>query len=153
MEPTVTTTSIESAAEWLVTGQPNLVSIHQQWADYGMAALLTGRGWDMVELSGFGADSGRALADLDVAGPVVHAPDVEALYVLVPPGTAAWWVPLPGIRVFGKGHQARCLLLPALSRTSPPGTYWITPPDGSGHLTDPMLLRQALADSDAGGIR
>jgi hypothetical protein len=147
MEPTMT------AADWLANAQPDPRNIRQQWAACGQALFITGRNWDMIELPGFGADSARAAADLGVTGPVAHVLGAETLWVLVPPGTAAWWLPVPGFTVSGSGRHVRGLLLPGPDRVASPGTYWITPPDGSGRLTDPMILRRTLADSDAAVIR
>lgn len=141
-----------AAADWLADAQPDPDGIRQQWADRGWASLLTGRNWDVVELP---ADrfSTSTLAGLGVTGPVVHVPGVEVLYVLVPPGTARWWVALAGVRVFGEGHQVRALNLPDPGCDLPDGARWITPPDGTGYLTDPELLYRTLVDSAAEVIR
>ncbi|TKA11834.1 hypothetical protein [Actinacidiphila oryziradicis] len=140
-----TTSTSNAAADWLAQAQPDPGSIRQQWAACGQSLILPGRNWDAVELPGFGADSARAAADLGITGPVAHLPGAETLWVFVPPGTAAWWLPVPGITASGSGWHVRSLLLPVPDRVVSPGTYWITPPDGTGHLTDPMHLHRALA--------
>jgi hypothetical protein len=150
----MTATSTErSAAAWLADAQPDPGSIRQQWAACGQALFITGRNWDAVELPGFGVDSARALADLGVTGPVAHVLGAETLWVLVPPGTAAWWLPVPGITVYGSRWRVRSMLLPTPDRVTSPGTYWITPPDGTGRLTNPMPLRRVLAVPGAEAAR
>ncbi|AXG82494.1 hypothetical protein [Streptomyces paludis] len=75
-------------------------------------------------------------------GPVLHDGPCDTLGFLVPPGTAAAW-DVPGsacTRTDGRG-----LRIPA----EPPvtGSDWLLPPDTTGPVTDPAVLREALGEA------
>ncbi|MFI6700976.1 hypothetical protein ACIBJC_18735 [Streptomyces sp. NPDC050509] len=75
-------------------------------------------------------------------GPVLHDGSCDTLGFLVPPGTAAGW-DLPGsacTQTFGRG-----LRIPS----EPPvtGSGWLLPPDVTGPVTDPVVLRAALGEA------
>ncbi|MFF1416886.1 hypothetical protein [Streptomyces sp. NPDC058280] len=77
-----------------------------------------------------------------VVGPVLHDGPCDTLGFLVPPGTAAAW-DMPGsacTRTNGRG-----LRIPA----EPPvtGSGWLLPPDATGPVTDPEVLREALGEA------
>ncbi|MEU3185814.1 hypothetical protein ABZ707_16655 [Streptomyces sp. NPDC006923] len=77
-----------------------------------------------------------------VVGPVLHDGSCDTLGFLVPPGTAEEW-DMPGsacTRTNGRG-----LRLPA----GPPGSgpAWLLPPDDTGPVTDPAVLREALGEA------
>ena len=130
------------------------------WLEGSRALLPAGIRWDAVKvpasimfrLAG-GDDPERVraiLAERGATGPVIVDPR-HSYYLLVPPGTAAAW----------STHGAACLGLacylsvPAPSRTSPPETHWLTPPDGTGRdLCNPHavagLLRAALGPRGKG---
>ncbi|OAL14907.1 hypothetical protein A4V12_12415 [Streptomyces noursei] len=83
-----------------------------------------------------------------VVGPVLHDGSCDTLGFLVPPGTAAGW-DMPGsacTRTSGRG-----LRIPPLpgDRPEPPvsGTGWLLPPDDTGPVTDPVVLREALGEA------
>ncbi|MEU0667964.1 hypothetical protein ABZ508_12565 [Streptomyces lavendulocolor] len=83
-----------------------------------------------------------------VVGPVLHDGSCDTLGFLVPPGTAAGW-DMPGsacTRTSGRG-----LRIPPLpgDRPEPPvsGTGWLLPPDATGPVTDPVVLREALGEA------
>ncbi|MGX1133499.1 hypothetical protein RKD49_005689 [Streptomyces glaucescens] len=63
----------------------------------------------------------------------------------MPPGTAARWVGT-GIRTAGAGTW---IVVPYPGRTTG-GVRWLVPPDGSGTLTDPVLLELAMHEAAAG---
>lgn len=77
-------------------------------------------------------------------GPVVDDPSRPFRYWLVPPGTAARW----------DGDFGRCVdrgrvVMPPLSRSAPPGPFWVRPWDRN-RLVGPSQLRRALATASAG---
>ncbi|MFJ7202903.1 hypothetical protein ACIQWR_05105 [Streptomyces sp. NPDC098789] len=85
----------------------------------------------------------RAAARDSGVGPVLHDDSGDTLGFLVPPGTAdAWDMPGSactqtngrGIRLFGDSPTAG-------------GTGWLLPPDSTGPVTDPEVLRAALGEA------
>ncbi|MFF0226557.1 hypothetical protein [Streptomyces sp. NPDC004629] len=122
--------------------------------------MTAGIVWDAVRVpyTSLGADLDRhadpaqlrrRLAELRVTGPVFCGPYWPSLYVLVPPGTDREWprdLVAAGVECLGGTRSyVRYVGVPRLDLISPPGPYWVTLPDGTGHLTDPQLLHQALA--------
>ncbi|MGW6743978.1 hypothetical protein ACWGDX_25175 [Streptomyces sp. NPDC055025] len=75
-------------------------------------------------------------------GPVLHDAPCDTLGFLVPPGTAAGW-DMPGSAC--TQTHGRDLSLPA----EPPvtGSNWLLPPDATGSVTDPEVLREALGQA------
>jgi hypothetical protein len=75
-------------------------------------------------------------------GPVLHDGACDTLGFLVPPGTAAAW-DMPGSAC--TQTNGRGLRIPA----EPPvtGAGWLLPPDASGPVTDPVVLRRALGEA------
>ncbi|MEV7088595.1 hypothetical protein AB0O07_22365 [Streptomyces sp. NPDC093085] len=76
-------------------------------------------------------------------GPVLHDGSCDTLGFLVPPGTAAGW-DLPG--------SACTQTLGARSRRAPAdppvtGSGWLLPPEATGPVTDPEVLRAALGEA------
>ena len=62
----------------------------------------------------------------------------------VPPGTAARWLGT-GVRAAGPGTW---IVVPYPGRPTG-GVRWLVPPDGTGHLTDPVHLELALHEAAA----
>ncbi|TXL88929.1 hypothetical protein EW053_16615 [Streptomyces sp. IB2014 016-6] len=85
----------------------------------------------------------RGSGEAPAVGPVVLDGTCDNLAFLVPPGTAAGW-DMPGsacTETAGRG-----LRVPA----EPPltGGAWLLPPDaGTGEVTDPAVLREALGEA------
>jgi hypothetical protein len=60
----------------------------------------------------------------------------------VPPGTAARWI-ATGVRTAGAGTW---IVVPYPGRATG-GVRWLVPPDGTRHLTDPVLLELAMHEA------
>jgi hypothetical protein len=130
-----------------------------EWRMQGVALLQAGRVWDAVRVAyELLADAGHAgdpvmlrhlLHTLQIGGPVFCDPFRDCVYVLVPPGTDASW---PGALtkagadcLGGTPPYIRHVGVPRLDRVSPPGTYWVIPPERATHpLTDPTHLQRVL---------
>ncbi|MFD9686770.1 ATP-binding protein [Kitasatospora sp. NPDC059088] len=87
-------------------------------------------------LSTHGLTPGPVLAHYPPTGP-------ETAYFLIPPGSR--WPDIEGTHIVAEG---RTLLCPRPGSTSNE-RKWLVPPDGSGHLTDPAHLADALTTAIA----
>jgi hypothetical protein len=127
-----------AARDWLASADPTPDHAFRWWTATEIALLPVGTEWDAVQV-----DVGRAQRAVEAAGldgPVIHDPAGAVYYFLVPKGTSSNWQ-LDGSDCLG---DACWLAIPAPARVAPPGLHWLNPPDGSGVLTDPEILRAAL---------
>lgn len=137
-----------SAVEWLASAAPDPGACRWEWerGPLGVMLLPAGRVWDVLFLPG-----GLGHATLGVLtrltgrpGPVLTDAHGARTAFLVPPGTAVHWV-ATGVRAAGHGtwlavpHPGRAVV----------GLRWLVAPDGSGTLTDPALLEQAMHQAAA----
>ncbi|CAM5743776.1 hypothetical protein [Streptomyces hirsutus] len=143
-------TGTKPAVEWLSSVAPDPEACRWEWErnPHGVALLPAGKAWDVLILPG---ELGYPTLDvltrvLDRPGPVLVDFGDARMGFLVPPGTAARWVGT-GIRTAGDGTW---IVVPYPGRASAGGTRWLFPPDGSGTLTDPVLLELAMHEAAAG---
>lgn len=144
-------TPVRCAWDWLARAHPEPGHARALLRTYGRAALQTGVLWDVVQVrEGTGL---RVLAEGAVSGPAFRDVRRGAVKFLVPVdgewrvrGTACLadsamvCVPAPDI-----GAPAPSPERPRVEE--PPPLYWLTPPDGSGRLTDRAALRTGLASA------
>ncbi|WP_019548148.1 hypothetical protein [Streptomyces sulphureus] len=117
------------------------------WSSGTLATIQVPDAWSIVEARL--PDSMEALPLLSRArrlGPVLAYPERELAWWLVPP-TAAEHLGdhAPRIVVHDAGWQMKC---PALGDYLH-GCGWLEKPDGSGTLTDPVMLGAALSHAQA----
>ncbi|MEF9906674.1 hypothetical protein [Streptomyces sp. P9-A2] len=143
-------TGTKPAVEWLSSVAPDPEACRWEWEHnpHGVALLPAGKAWDVLILPG---ELGYPTLDvltrvLDRPGPVLVDFGDARMGFLVPPGTAARWIGT-GIRTAGDGTW---IVVPYPGRSSAGGTRWLFPPDGSGTLTDPVLLELAMHEAVAG---
>ncbi|KMO98160.1 bifunctional DNA primase/polymerase [Streptomyces roseus] len=141
-------TDIKSAVEWLVSVAPDPDACRWEWErnPLGVALLPAGRRWDVLILPG---ELGQTALDvltllLDRPGPVLADFGDTRLGFFVPPGTASRWLGT-GVRGAGRGTW---IVVPYPGRTTG-GVHWLVAPDGSGTLTDPVLLELAMHEAAA----
>ncbi|WP_030161512.1 hypothetical protein [Streptomyces sp. NRRL S-244] len=139
---------IKTAVEWLVSVAPDPDACRWEWErnPHGVALLPAGRQWDVLILPG---GLGQAALDvltllLDRPGPVLADFADARLGFFVPPGTASRWI---GTGVRGAGHGT-WIVVPYPGRATE-GVRWLVVPDGSGTLTDPVLLELAMHEAAA----
>ncbi|MFF4104826.1 hypothetical protein [Streptomyces sp. NPDC001903] len=139
---------IKTAVEWLVSVAPDPDACRWEWErnPLGVALLPAGRQWDVLILPG---ELGQAALDvlallLDRPGPVLADFADARLGFFVPPGTASRWI---GTGVRGAGHGT-WIVVPYPGRATG-GVRWLVAPDGSGTLTDPVLLELAMHEAAA----
>jgi hypothetical protein len=136
------------AVEWLVSVASDPVGCRWEWErnPLGVTLLPAGRMWDVLILSG---ELGYPTLDvltrlLDRPGPVLADFGDSRMGFFVPPGTATRWLGT-GVRAAGRGTW---IVVPYPGRPTG-GVRWLVPPDGSGHLTDPVVLELAMHEAAA----
>ncbi|MFG3550064.1 hypothetical protein [Streptomyces sp. NPDC047725] len=139
----------KSAVAWLASAAPDPESCRREWerSPHGVVLLPAGRSWDVLFLP---SRLGRPTLDvlcrvLDRPGPVLGGFGDAPAGFLVPPGTATRWLGT-GIRTAGLGTW---IVVPHPGRSSARSVRWLIPPDGSGTLTDPVLLELAMHEAAA----
>ncbi|MCC0095615.1 hypothetical protein [Streptomyces flavotricini] len=146
----------KTAVEWLVSVAPDPDACRWEWerSPLGVALLPAGRRWDVLILPG---ELGQGTLDvltrlLDRPGPVLadsgatrrSRTPTPRLGFFVPPGTASRWIGT-GVRGAGRGTW---IVVPYPGRATG-GVRWLVVPDGSGTLTDPVLLELAMHEAAA----
>ncbi|GGY81005.1 hypothetical protein [Streptomyces nitrosporeus] len=131
-----------TAETWLAEADPDGGHAARWLRAARLVVLPLGRRWCAVMAP---AHDGLAAA-AGVQGPTIHDPVGRSVFFLVPVATP--WADDLGTRLLGEGHW---LTVPSPSVLEPPGSYWISPPDGSGLLVDPVRLHAALAARHSGG--
>ncbi len=103
--------------------------------------MLSGPGWEAIKISRYYGL--QVLNRLRAPGAVVIDPAPPSVYLFVAPGsTATWPVPPPG-QVLVLAAEVR---LPPSKRRTPPGMYWLLPPQKrSRGLTNAEGLLETLA--------
>jgi hypothetical protein len=141
-------TGAKTAVEWLASVAPDPEASRREWErnPLGVALLPAGKAWDVLILPG---ELGYPTLDiltriLDRPGPVLVDFGDARMGFFVPPGTAASWLGT-GIRTAGAGTW---IVVPYPGRSTG-GVRWLVPPDGSGTLTDPVLLELAMHEAAA----
>ncbi|MFJ8046075.1 hypothetical protein ACIRBX_36745 [Kitasatospora sp. NPDC096147] len=133
--------------DWLVSAADDPVACRAEWEAGGRGVMLlpAGRRWDVLLVPGpLGRAGYRVLSEASAHGPVFADFGDARVGFLVPVGTAARWI-ATGVR--GAGHGTRVALPHPAGGGR--GLRWLTPPDGSGRLTDPVLLELALHEAAA----
>ncbi|SCD58864.1 hypothetical protein GA0115240_11565 [Streptomyces sp. DvalAA-14] len=137
-----------SAIEWLVSAAADPEGCRFEWErnPLGVALLPAGRLWDILILSGeLGYPTLDVLTRLTGRpGPVLADFGDSRLGFFVPPGTAGRWLGT-GVRAIGRGTW---IVVPYPGRPTG-GVRWLIPPDGTGHLTDPVVLELAMHEAAA----
>ncbi|MEW2301946.1 hypothetical protein AB0958_18565 [Streptomyces sp. NPDC006655] len=159
-----------AAHDWLMRSAAHQQRAGVEWTYQGVTVLTAGVTWDAVKVPyavlvpGSHRDTTaavlrRRLEDLEMAGPVFCDPYRPYFYALVPPGTDQRWpqdLTAAGVDCLGGTRPfVHHVAVPSLSRTAPPGLFWLTLPDpigehphvDAGHLC--TVLRDRLAPARA----
>ncbi|WP_329174153.1 MULTISPECIES: hypothetical protein [unclassified Streptomyces] len=138
----------KSAVEWLVSVAQDPEGARWEWErnPLGVVLLPAGRMWDVLIL---GSELGYPTLDVLTRlvgrpGPVLADFGDARIGFFVPPGTAARWLGT-GVRAVGRGTW---IVVPYPGRPTG-GVRWLVPPDGTGHLTDPVVLELAMHEAAA----
>ncbi|MGW1147161.1 hypothetical protein ACWD6I_19365 [Streptomyces sp. NPDC002454] len=137
-----------AAAEWLLAAAPQPDATRWEWErnPFGVVLLPAGRVWDVLILPG---ELGHPTLDvllrlIDRPGPVLTDFGDGRIGFFVPPGTVGRWLGT-GVRGAGRGTW---IVVPYPGRVTG-RVRWLVPPDGTGTLTDPILLELALHEAAA----
>lgn len=138
----------EGAVDWLVSVAEDACGCRAEWEGnpLGVTLLPAGLLWDVLILGG---DLGYPTLDVltglvERPGPVLADFGDTRMGFFVPPGTAARWLGT-GVRAVGRGTW---IVVPYPGRPTG-GVRWLVPPDGTGHLTDPVVLELAMHEAAA----
>ncbi|MBD0711358.1 MULTISPECIES: hypothetical protein [unclassified Streptomyces] len=134
------------AAEWLASVAPDPDACRWEWerSPHRVALLPAGRRWDVLILPGeLGGPTLDVLTRLvGRPGPVLADFGDARIGFFVPPGTATGWLGT-GVRGAGTGTW---IAIPHPGRVGG-GVRWLVPPDGTGLLTDAVLLERAMHEA------
>ncbi|MFI6343924.1 hypothetical protein [Streptomyces sp. NPDC050560] len=139
-----------ATAVWLASAHPRPAEVYEAWSHpYGVAALPCNGPFTAVRLP---ENVVRGAVDCDdlstvharladaLHGPVVHDPQHQRYYALVPAGAVRGWR-VPGVECLGSEYYLGTPN-PAAIRPSGVNGYWAVPMDGPGHLCDPVAVEE-----------
>lgn len=126
--------------DWLASAHPTPENVHRAWSVGELALIPTGRLWLAAQ-----APLPRTVAAMqrippEQLGPVLAYPEAERAWWLIPPDTADQLDDVARLTVHPPEWPLYC---PALNRPVD-GRVWLERPDGSGRLTDPIVLGAAF---------
>ncbi|MFJ8047797.1 hypothetical protein [Streptomyces luteogriseus] len=131
---------------WLAGGSMHPALVREAWSLDALAPIRSGRAWLAAEAPLVASVQAHDRIPSERRGPVIADPTLDTAWWLVPLDAAAELADLRTVTVQPAGWPLHC----------PPvgwpvcGRFWLTRPDGSGHLTDPAVLAAAFGP---GGYR
>ncbi|MEU5426817.1 hypothetical protein AB0H73_14605 [Streptomyces olivoreticuli] len=128
-----------AAEQWLIEADDDPDHARLWLRQANILFLQVGRKWGAVQTS---ATAGQEAVNAGVQGPTVG--NEGKYYFLVSTDAVATWQPIQGATCLGNDHW---MTVPHPVITSPPGPYWVIPPDGSGQLVDLTALHAALVEA------
>ncbi|WP_406436575.1 hypothetical protein OHB14_62005 [Streptomyces sp. NBC_01613] len=132
----------EVIRHWLATAHPIPSRAYAEWTEQGVALLPLGRRFNAIRIPGdlvhaaTGSDQPERVAETvrdALDGPVIHdhLTTGPTYYALVPYSRGIPWLGANDTPLLGPDTY---LGIPALEHTTPPGTFWVTPPRHRGDL-------------------
>ncbi|MGW7412784.1 hypothetical protein [Streptomyces sp. NPDC054863] len=131
---------MSAAATWLTAAADDPSDVYAKWAAGEQVWLPTGRVWDVIAVTGSGPAILDALPE-DCRGPVIADLPAQRYFFFVPLGTARWWTDPRTVQLGWTSDVS----VPDPDQEPDRIERWIIPPDGSGNLTDPQALREAIS--------
>jgi hypothetical protein len=131
---------IEAGNTWLAncSAQPDLV--REAWEVEALAPIRAGVHWLAAEGPLISVLAALKCLPPGRLGPVLASPATEQAWWLVPLGAEEHLAGIRQLRIRPAGWPLHC---PPAGRQLC-GRFWLQRPDGSGRLTDPVLLGAAL---------
>ncbi|MGW3653460.1 hypothetical protein [Streptomyces sp. NPDC000878] len=142
-KPTLSTR--QAGQDWLLTCTTQPSDVCRRWADEELAPIRSGVHWRIAQAPLLQSVRAMRRIGWQRLGPVLADPEVDLGWWLLPPSVGD---ELDSIRIITV-HPADWVLdcPPVLHAVE--GRTWLERPDGSGQLTDPLLLAAALGHGDA----
>lgn len=126
--------------EWLADAHPTPDDALRSWSAGGLASIPTGRLWLAAEAPLLRTVVAMQRVPPKRLGPVLAYPEAECAWWLIPPDDAHQLDDVARFTVHPPGWPLYC---PPLNRPAG-GRVWLERPDGSGRLTDPIVLGAAF---------
>jgi hypothetical protein len=130
----------QAGQDWLLSCADDPASTQQAWDAEDLAPFLTGLYWRAAEAPLMQSMAAIRRIGSDRLGPVLADVTAERAWWLLPPGLGDELDDVRLLTVQPRGWTLRCP--PVLYSVR--GRVWVEGPDGSGRLTDPVLLGAAL---------
>lgn len=137
----------QAGQEWLLSCAPDRAPIEREWDLEEFGEIPSGPHWRVVEAPLVESVSAIRRIGPDRVGPVLGDVYRDTAWWLLPPDLGDELDDVRMLRVRPDGWLLPCP--PVLHSVQ--GRWWIERPDGSGRLTDPVLL--AAAFGPGGGFR
>lgn len=135
----------QAGQDWLLTCSVHPADTQRTWDAEELAAFPTGPHWRVVEAPLLRSVEAIARIGGDRIGPVLADIHRDAAWWLLPPDLTDELDDVHRLTVQPTGWVLKC---PPVHR-SVAGRWWIERPDGSGRLTDPVLLGAAFSPGGA----
>lgn len=137
----------QAGQEWLQSCAPDPDAVARSWTLEECAEIPSGPHWRVVQAPLVRSVEAIRRIGADRIGPILANVDRHVAYWLVPPDLGDDLDDVSAFTVHPSGWLLKC---PPVAR-SLEGLWWLECPDGSGRLTDPVLL--AAAFGPGGGFR
>lgn len=130
----------QAGEHWLANCAPHAKSVHRRWEAGKLAAVPSGRHWDVVEAPLVRSIEIMPQIRVGALGPVLACARSGRAWWLVPLEAAEQCDDIPDVTVLPSGTPLLCP--PPLRALD--GRTWLVRPDGSGQLTDSLMLGAAF---------
>ncbi|MFI9339950.1 hypothetical protein ACIG0D_01540 [Streptomyces sp. NPDC052773] len=137
---TTPTRSLRDAGQaWLLSCTNQPAHVQRAWDTEQLAPFTTGRHWRAAEAPLLPSIHAMRRIGSDRLGPVLADVEIDRAWWLLPPGLGDELDDVRQLTVRPDGWVLKCPPLYGLG-----GRTWLKRPDGSGRLTDPVLLGAAF---------
>lgn len=130
----------QAGQDWLLTCAARPADVQRTWDAGELAEFPTGPHWCIVEMPTLRSVEAIARIGGDRIGPVLADIHRSVVWWFLPPDLTDELDDTRRLTVRPAGWALKCP--PVLCSVN--GRWWIERPDGSGRLTDPLLLGTAL---------
>lgn len=137
----------QAGQEWLLSSAPDPAPVLRDWELKELAGIPSGTLWRVVEAPLLESVTAIRRIGADRIGPILGDTHRDRAWWLLP---ASLGDDLDDIRRFTVHPPGWVLRCPPVGRSTE-GRWWVECPDGTGRLTDPVLL--AAAFGPGGGFR
>ncbi len=130
----------QAGQDWLLACAPNPTTVARDWAAEVLSPIASGGHWRVAEALLLRSVEAMRRIRADRLGPVLADPALETAWWLLPPNLDDELDDVRQVRIMPRGWPLYCP--PVLYPVG--GRMWLERPDGSGQLTDPIVLGAAF---------